>query len=52
MFNSVKHNHSLETPLQLAQLLGLELEIYKQFVFDYVICNMDRHGKNTEILIN
>lgn len=41
MFNSVKHNHSLETPLQLAQLLGLELEIYKQFVFDYVICNMD-----------
>lgn len=52
MFNSVKHTNSLETPLQLAQLLGLELEIYKQFVFDYVICNMDRHGKNTEILIN
>ena len=28
------------------------MEIYKQFVYDYIICNMDRHGKNTEILIN
>ena len=52
MFNSVKHTKNLDTPLQLAQQLGLDLEIYKQFVYDYIICNMDRHGKNTEILIN
>lgn len=32
--------------------IGLRKTIYEQFVFDYIICNMDRHGKNTEILIN
>lgn len=52
MFNSVKYTKNLDTPLQLVQQLGLGLEIYKQFVYDYIICNMDRHCKNTEILIN
>lgn len=39
-----------EYPLDIVSRLGLLDEIYKQFVFDFVICNMDRHSKNNEVI--
>lgn len=40
------------TTLDMMMKLGLLQQIYEQFVYDYLICNMDRHGKNNEILID
>ncbi|MBR1453984.1 MAG: hypothetical protein IJ593_05010 [Lachnospiraceae bacterium] len=40
-----------EKPLDMLKRLGLQDSIYKQFVYDYVIGNLDRHGKNNDILI-
>lgn len=39
-----------ETTLAFIKRLGICESIYKEFVFDYIICNLDRHGKNTEIM--
>ena len=52
MFNENKSLNGWNTPLQMMSQLGLIDTVYKQYVFDYIVCNMDRHGKNTEILIN
>ena len=40
------------TPIEMIEKLSLLKQIHKQFIYDYIICNMDRHGKNNEILIN
>lgn len=40
-----------ETPIDTIRRHNLEDSIYKQFVYDYIIMNLDRHGKNTEVLI-
>lgn len=40
------------TALEFVKQLGVEKQIYSMFVYDYIICNLDRHGKNIEILIH
>ena len=40
----------VKNPLQMFKLMGMTNEIYKMFIFDYVVCNLDRHGKNIDIL--
>lgn len=47
-----EHKKDGETPLDILRRLGLSEAIYRQFAYDYIICNMDRHGKNNEILQN
>ena len=42
----------IETPLNFSKRLSIETDIYKMFVFDFIICNMDRHGRNIDILRN
>ena len=41
-----------ESPLDFCIRHGWADEIYKMFVFDYLIINRDRHGANLEILKN
>ena len=41
-----------ESPLDLCKRFGWENEIYKMFIFDYLIINRDRHGANLEVLKN
>ena len=38
-----------ETPLDLCKRFGWTDEIYKMFIFDYLIINRDRHGANLEV---
>lgn len=38
--------------MELIKLYGLQQSVYKMFVYDYVVCNIDRHGKNTEVIIS
>lgn len=40
-----------ETPLRVLERYGLLTDVYKQFLYDFIILNMDRHGKNTELLV-
>ncbi len=40
-----------ETPLEF-MLRKFEDYVYEVFLFDYIICNRDRHGANIEILYN
>ncbi|MDR0220568.1 MAG: hypothetical protein LBI54_04075 [Lachnospiraceae bacterium] len=41
-----------EAPLDFCQRLGWADDIYKMFVFDYLIINRDRHGANLEVFKN
>lgn len=41
-----------ETPLDLLTRKGLRASVDSMFLYDYLICNMDRHGKNVELLIS
>ena len=41
-----------ESIIAFCKRMGIIDDIYNQIVFDYVICNLDRHGKNTEILVS
>ena len=41
-----------EMPLEFVKRYNWKQFIYKQFIFDFIICNMDRHGKNNDILID
>lgn len=39
-----------EDKLHFIKRLGLEEYFYHMFLFDYLICNRDRHGANIEVL--
>ncbi len=41
-----------DTPLQFCLRLGLDEYIYNMLTIDYLILNRDRHGANTEVLID
>ena len=41
-----------ESPLDFCRRFDWEKEIYKMFIFDYLIINRDRHGANLEVLKN
>ena len=41
-----------ESPLDLCKRFGWIDEIYKLFIFDYLIINRDRHGANLEVMKN
>ena len=41
-----------ESPLDLCKRFGWTDDIYKMFVFDYLIINRDRHGANLEVMKN
>ena len=41
-----------ESTIDFCKRIGIIDSIYKEFLFDFIICNLDRHGKNTEILTN
>ena len=41
-----------ESPLDLCKRLGWADEIFKMFIFDFLIINRDRHGANLEVLKN
>ena len=40
------------SPLDFCRELGVQDDVYKMFVLDYLINNIDRHGRNLEILID
>jgi len=41
-----------ESPLDLCKRFGWTDDIYKLFIFDYLIINRDRHGANLEVMKN
>ena len=41
-----------ESPLDLCKRFCWEDDIYKMFIFDYLIINRDRHGANLEVMKN
>ena len=41
-----------ESPLDLCKRFDWTDEIYKMFIFDYLIINRDRHGANLEVMKN
>ena len=41
-----------ESPLDFCKRFNWDAEIYKMFIFDYMIINRDRHGANIEVLKN
>jgi len=41
-----------ESPLDFCRRFGWTDEIYKMFIFDYLIINRDRHGANLEVMKN
>ena len=41
-----------ESPLDLCIRYGWAPDIYKMFIFDYLIINRDRHGANLEVMKN
>lgn len=40
------------SPLDFAKEIGIHDEVYRMFVLDYLINNIDRHGRNVEILVD
>lgn len=40
------------SPLDFCREIGIEEDVYKMFVMDYLINNIDRHGRNVEILVD
>jgi hypothetical protein len=47
-FYSLNKLHG-ETTVELINRFGLTDAIHKMMVFDFIICNLDRHGKNVEL---
>ncbi len=41
-----------EQPIDFCKRRGWDDQIYKMMVFDYLICNRDRHGANIELIQN
>ena len=41
-----------ESPLDFCKRYGWGAEVFKMFIFDYLIINRDRHGANLEVLKN
>jgi len=41
-----------ESPFDFCKRYGWGVEIFKMFIFDYLIINRDRHGANLEVLKN
>jgi len=41
-----------ETPLEFVKRTGNTYGVYRMFIFDYIINNMDRHGANIELCKN
>ncbi len=41
-----------ETTIEFIRRLKIQESIYKMFVFDYIIMNKDRHGKNIEVFLD
>ncbi|HBW13054.1 MAG TPA: hypothetical protein DEF30_04410 [Proteiniclasticum sp.] len=39
-------------PLEFSREIGIQDEVYRMFVLDYLINNIDRHGRNIEILVD
>lgn len=37
--------------MELIKSYNLQTDIYRMFVYDYIICNLDRHGKNIEVIL-
>ena len=42
--------HDNEDILTFIKRMGLKEYFYNMFLFDYIICNRDRHGANIEVL--
>jgi len=40
------------SPFDFAKEIGIDADVYKMFVLDYLINNIDRHGRNIEILVD
>ena len=40
-----------EEPLAFVKRLNLEQVIYQQFIYDFIICNFDRHSRNNDIIL-
>lgn len=40
------------SPLDFSKEIGIQDEVYKMFILDYLINNIDRHGRNIEILVD
>lgn len=40
------------SPLEFAKEIGIQDGVYRMFVLDYLINNIDRHGRNIEILVD
>ena len=40
------------SPLEFCREIGIHDEVYRMFVLDYLINNIDRHGRNIEILVD
>ena len=51
-FYTTYRSSDIESPLDFCKRFNWESEIYKMFVFDYLIINRDRHGANLEVLKN
>jgi hypothetical protein len=54
-FDKYYENHRIdnsESPLDFCKRLGWTDELYKMFIFDYLIINRDRHGANLEVFKN
>lgn len=49
---AIKYDKGIESTIDFCKRFDIIDLIYQQFVFDYIICNYDRHEKNTEILID
>lgn len=40
------------SPLEFCREIGIEEDVYRMFALDYLINNIDRHGRNIEIMID
>lgn len=40
------------SPLDFCREIGIQEDVYKMFVLDYLINNIDRHGRNIEIMVD
>lgn len=47
-----QYRNGEESPLALCKRYGIESSIYEMFLFDFIICNLDRHDSNIYLLQN
>lgn len=52
LYNSRVRSMGEISPLEFCRELGIQEDAYKMFVLDYLINNIDRHGRNIEILVD